>query len=79
MIATPADIRSAFESFQNELDARSEGHEWSMDDVKREFEQWLARQGRPPLAWTAVHEHELALAMSRRYQPYLVSARRWFR
>lgn len=79
MISTRAEIRFDFERFQDDLDTRGEAFDWSMDDVKREFEQWLMRAGRAQWSWTEVHEHEVALAMSRRYQPYLISPRRWFR
>lgn len=79
MTATPAEVRLAFEGFRDDLDANGEAFDWSSADVKREFEQWLTRGEGLQFPWTDLHEHEVAVAMSRRYQPYLVSARRWFR
>jgi hypothetical protein len=79
MISTPADVRIAFERFQDALDVADEPFDWSFSDVKRAFEHWLAQGGQPSLSWDDVTEHQVAIAMSRRYQPYLVSTRRWFR
>lgn len=79
MIATPDEVRLAFEDFQADLDASGQCFEWTMADVKREFETWLLRGEATQFAWNDLYEHEIALAMSRRYQPYLCSTRRWFR
>lgn len=79
MIASRADIRSVFHAFQDDLDAGGEAFDWSFEEVKAAFEDWLARVQPRQVVWTQDQEHEVATAMSQRYQPYLISDRRWFR